>query len=309
MKKIFNKIYHHTVLGKVLIYVYHNIIKRFISDKNYIENRYKKSIGKPLNLKDPKTLNEKINWLKLYQRTPLHTQCADKYAVRAYIKEKIGDSYLIPLHFKTENPKDIVPNNIPETPCIIKTNHDSGGGIFVFYKKSFDYKKAQNELKHRLNKNYYHNSREWQYKNIKPCILIEKLLLDSNGKIPKDYKLHCLNGKVQMIQVDIDRGTENHYRNWYTTKWERENYHWSSDKGNGKFTVPAKFDVEKPSTLNDMISLSQVLSKDFDYVRVDWYDVEGKLYFGELTFHHDSGYSPIIPEKWDLILGERLKLN
>ena len=160
-----------------------------------------------------------------------------------------------------------------------------------------------------MTKNYYTNSREWQYKNIEPRIIVEKLLQDRNGNIPFDYKLHCFNGLVRMIQVDVGRGTEKHFRNWYSPQWEREPFKWTAPIGSGKFTEPSDDEVPKPDTLEEMIRLSNILSKPFDYVRVDWYDVDEKLYFGELTFHHDGGTRPIIPAKWDLNLGEELRIK
>lgn len=266
-------------------------------------------MGKPLNLSKPRTLNEKINWLKLYDRTPLHTQCADKYTVRKYVTDQIGESYLVPLYFYTKNPKEIVPANIKQLPCIIKTNHDSGGGIFVYKIENIDWLVIQEKLTSRLKKNYYTISREWQYKNIEPLIIVEQLLQDQDGNIPDDYKLHCFNGSVRMIQVDMGRGTDDHFRNWYNTQWGREPYKWSSPKGFGKFTDPSNKEIPKPDTLEKMLRLSEILSKPFDYVRVDWYDVNAKLYFGELTFHHDGGTKPILPEKWDFKLGEELRIT
>ncbi|GGD10050.1 glycosyl transferase [Hyunsoonleella pacifica] len=277
-------------------------------EKIYLKRRFKKSFKRELDLDNPKTLNEKIVWLKLFDRTDLHTICADKYAVRSYIKEKVGEEYLVPLFYQTKNVEEIIPENLPSPPFIIKANHDSGGGIFVFDKSKTDWNEAQESLKKRLKKNYYPRSKEWQYKNIEPCIIVEKLLISKNGKIPFDYKVHCFNGKANMIQVDIDRDSDNHHRNWYNTKWEREPYKWSSLKENGKATDPSDEDVEKPKTLDEMLALSEKLSTDFCYVRVDWYDVDGKLYFGELTFHHDGGNRPIIPEKWDRILGDMVPL-
>jgi hypothetical protein len=280
-----------------------------IPEKAYVKYRYKKRFGKFPDLDRPKTLNEKIVWLKLNDRTPLHTQCADKYAVRRLVADKIGEQYLVPLFFQTKDPKEIKPENLPDVPCIIKTNHDSGGVIFVHKKNEVDWKKIQKHLTKKLKQNYYPQSKEWQYKHISPRIIVEKLLQNSEGKIPEDYKLHCFNGKVRMIQVDMGRGTEAHYRNWYNANWDREPYKWSTSKGDGKFTDPSEEDVPKPITLEKMIALSQVLAKPFDYVRVDWYDVEGKLYFGELTFHHDGGYRPILPKEWDLKLGDKLVLT
>jgi hypothetical protein len=239
----------------------------------------------------------------------LHTQCADKYAVREYIKEKVGENYLVPLYYHTLDPKDLVPDNLPDTPCIIKANHDSSGGIFVYDKSKIDWKGVQKGFEKRLKKNYYWRSKEWQYKNIKPRIIVEKLLQDKNGNIPFDYKLHCFNGKVRMVQVDMGRGTDKHYRNWYNTAWVREPYKWSSPKGNGIFTDPSDEDPEEPPTLKEMIRLSQILAEPFCYVRVDWYDVDGNLFFGEMTFHHDGGMQAILPKIWDEKLGSEVKLE
>lgn len=309
MLDFLRKIYYKTQFGKLLMIIYGWINKYLISDKVFIKWRYRLERGKKLNLKDPKTLNEKINWLKLYDRTPLHTQCADKFAVREYVKGKIGEEYLVPLYYHTEDPKNIHEGNVTKVPCIIKANHDSGGGIFITDLQTVDWPLVQKQLKNRLKKNYYLGSREWQYKNIKPRILVEQLLQDSRGNIPLDYKLHCFNTKVHMVQVDIGRGTDKHFRNWYSTSWVREPYAWSSPKGGGKFTDPSDDDVERPATLDKMISLSEILAEPFDYVRVDWYDVDGKLYFGEITFHHDGGMQQIKPEKYDLILGSKVKLS
>lgn len=256
----------------------------------------------PLNLEKPRTLNEKINWLKLNHRTELHTICADKYKVREYVTKKIGSAYLIPLYFQTKNPYELVPENITKFPCIIKTNHDSSGGVFVYDKNQINWKKTRRAFKVRLKRNYFWSSREWQYKHIEPRIIIEKLLQDNNGNIPFDYKLHCFNAKVRMISVDSGRGTDRHHRNWYSREWNREPYKWSSQKGT-KFTDPSEDDIERPGTLEEMIKLSEILAQPFPYVRIDWYDLNSKLYFGEITFHHDGGVLPIIPKIWDTKLG------
>ena len=306
---IFKRIYYKTTFGRWLIYLNYWMNINLLPDKTFIKRKYRKVTGKKLNLKNPKTLNEKICWLKLYDRTPLHTQCADKFAVREFVKANIGEEFLVPLYYHTKNSKAINAQNITEYPCIIKTNHDSSGGIFVHDPTQVNWEEIQLQLEKRLKSNYYPVSKEWQYKNIVPKIIVEKLLQDSKGQIPLDYKLHCFNGKVHMVQVDIGRDTDNHHRNWYSSAWEREPYAWSSPKEGGKYTDPSDEDVEKPKTLKQMIALSEVLSQPFDYVRVDWYDVDGILYFGEVTFHHDGGYQLIRPEKWDLILGEKVVLT
>ncbi len=278
------------------------------SDTKILKERFFRNFNRAINLENPKTLNEKIVWLKLNDRRPLHTQCADKYEVRKYIKEKIGEKYLVPLYFQTYDYRDISSDVLPDEPFIIKTNHDSGGGIFVYDKSTANYHKIRQSLRRRLDVNYYQRTKQWQYKNIKPCVIVEKLLQTKDGKIPSDFKLHCLGGKVRMIQVDIGRGTNSHFRNWYNTNWEREPYKWSSPKGNGKFTDPSNEEVLKPESLNKMIEQSEILSQPFAYVRVDWYDVDGQLFFGEMTFHHDGGNQPILPKEWDVRLGALVNL-
>ncbi len=312
MKRYFKHLYHNTVLGKYIIrralYFFGPFWSNILPDEDSIKRKFKKKMGYEIDLKNPRTLNEKINWLKLNDRTPLHTQCADKYAVRSYIKEKIGEEYLVPLLFTTRNPKDISPDLLPEVPFIIKTNHNSGGSVIVRNKEDINWPELQSKLKRSLGRNYYKTTNQWQYKDIVPCVVVEKLLPGENGNLPFDYKLHCFNGKVNMIQVDVGRNSDNHYRNWYNVNWEREPYRWSAKKGKNKFTDPSVDEVEKPASLNRMIKLSETIAKDFIYVRVDWYDINGALYFGEITFHQDSGYRAILPIEWDRTLGDKLIL-
>lgn len=309
MIELLKRIYRTTPIGKPFIFFYHSIIKPMFSDEYFIRTEYRKKMGETLNLEKPVTLNQKICWLKLNDRTELHTTCADKYAVRNYISKTIGEEYLVPLLYQTENPENIVPENMPTPPYIIKTNHDSGGGVIVKEKSNINWQEVQVKMKKRLAKNYYRQSREWQYKNISPRIIVEKLLVDSNDNLPFDYKVHVFNGKANMIQVDIGRDSDNHFRNWYSLDWKREPYKWSSPKKGNKRTDPSKDDVPKPNNLEQMIKLSEMLAKPFDYVRIDWYDVDGTLYFGEITFHHDGGYQPILPKEWDIALGEKVMLT
>lgn len=314
MKLLFKKYYQNSTLGfyliKPIVEIYHfYLFHKYLSDKDFVKKKFKKEHGVNINLQNPITLNEKISWLKLNHFKLFFNQIADKFAVRDYVKEKIGEDYLVPLLFHTTSPKDIVPNNLPDIPFIIKVNHNSSGGIIIKNRNdNVSWSKVQNTLRWNMSENYYWHGREKQYKNIKPRIIVEKLLIDSNGNIPFDYKVHCFNGKVRMIQVDMGRGTKSHYRNWYSTNWEREPYKWSSLKGEGQFTDPSENDIEKPKSLNEMIRLSEIFAKDFIYVRVDWYDLDGELYFGELTLHHDGGLRPIEPEIWDIKLGKELQL-
>ena len=233
MKNKISQLYHESRIGYFFIrpfYLTYEYLIRLIPDKIFVRLMFRIRMGYHINLKKPITLNEKINWLKLNDRTPLHTICSDKFEVRNYVKEKIGSTYLVPLYFHTFNPKDITSENINRVPCIIKTNHDSGGGSIVRDTISPNWDQMQRNFKRRLRGNHYWTSREWQYKNIKPRIIVEKLLQNSFGEIPFDYKLHCFNGRVKMISVDIGRGTDLHFRNWYSPEWKREPYKWSSPK-------------------------------------------------------------------------------
>lgn len=270
----------------------------FISDEKYIKYKFKKYFGYNLNLTKPKSFNEKLQWLKLYDRTPLHTQCADKYLVRDYVENKIGNEYLIPLIFVTENVKEINEKNLPNFPVVIKPNH-SRGVYFIYDKMNYNFKPLQKKLLSELSSNFYYRTREWQYKNIKPKIIVEKLLLDENGNIPKDYKFLCMNGKVKLIQVDSNRHSS-HQKTLYNVKWEKQMF---------EFNFPIGEDIDKPKNLTKMIEVAETLSKDFMFVRVDLYSINNKIYFGELTFHPAGGFGWFKPKEVDFELGKKLHLK
>ena len=310
MLKLLKYLYHNTIIGKFIISkllnLHHNYRIYCIGEERFIKQNFKKVFGVLPNLENPKTFNEKINWLKLNDRTQLHTICADKYAVRNYVKEKIGEEFLIPLVFQSYNVSDVIPSNFPEYAFIIKTNHDSSGGIIVKDKYTVSWRKINEALKKLLKKNYYYASKEWQYKNIKPCILAEKLLVSSDGDIPFDYKFHCFHGQVEIIQVDIDRYT-NHKRNLYNVTWELLPFTWSMWKNNMPLWTNRK-EIKRPKMLDEMIIVAQRLSTEFKYVRIDLYELNNTIYFGEMTFHHGGGLEIIHPREWDTILGNKLQL-
>ena len=292
------------------VWIYYFFLhEKYLPQEKFVLKRFKRSFGYDLDLESPKTLNEKINWMKLNYENPIGNKLADKYKVREYIKEQIGEQYLIPLVFVTAKPKEVHPKNFPDFPVIIKTNHNSSGGIVIKDKNSItDWPSLQNRLRANLSQNFYWDNREPVYKGIEPRIIVEKLLNDGTGKFPADYKVHCFNGKVQMISVDFGRGSSKHYRNWYSKNWEREPYKWCSVLPDGSLTDPSEEDIPRPDSLDEMIELSETLSKDFKYLRVDWYIINNKLFFGELTLYHNGGMRPVEPEIWDLKLGEKLSL-
>lgn len=269
------------------------------SDKVFLERTFKKRFNKTLEWENPQTFQEKLQWLKLFQRTELRTQCADKIAVKDYVSEKIGEQYLIPQLQILDNAKELNPENLPEIPFIIKCNHNSGGYTIVRDKSNIDWKKERLKFGNLLKQNYYYQSREWQYKNIKPKIIIEQLLFDKNGNIPSDFKIYCFKGEAKFIQVDIDRQT-NHSRNFYDTFWNLLPYELIYPKGNS---------VKKPKKLNLMLKLANKLSESFPFARVDFYSLEKEVFFGEITFQPESGLSAFNEEKYDTELGTYLSLK
>lgn len=302
MRRYIKHLYLDTTIGRLIISPIREVyfyLRRFIPEEIFIRRTFKSRFGYDLNLDNPETLNEKIHWLQKNGRSPLHTLCADKYAVREYVKEKIGEQYLIPLELRTTNPKDLVPENLPEYPLIIKTNHGCGGHVIVRNKYKIKWKSVHRNLTKLLKSNYYYRSKEWQYKDIKPCIVVEKLLLDENSNIPSDYNFHCCNGKVKFIAIAI-HGNIHTKVNYYDPDWYSLMMKWGiSARSN---------DIKKPEKLNKLKSLAESLAKDFSYVRVDLYYCDSKIYFGELTFSPRAGFLPFNPSEWDRIFGDQLKL-
>jgi hypothetical protein len=302
MKQKIRHFYLNTGLGYVVLHPFFVLYEHWlqlIPDKALVKRKFRSCMGRELDLENPRTLNEKINFLKIYERHSLLPIAADKYKVRDYIKETIGEEYLIPLVLHTKNPEEITPENLPDYPVIIKTNHNSSGGIIVKDKSQIDWKSKRKVLAKLLRENHYYSTREWQYKDIEPRIVVEKLLTDSKGNIPDDYKLHCFNGNLVFTQVDLDRHTD-HKRNLYDVEWNRIPCKWIYENGE---------DVPKPSNYTQMKELAEKIAQDFTYVRVDFYSIGASIFFGELTFHSDSGFGRFTPESFDLKLGEMLNIE
>lgn len=302
MRKIISNAYRNSEIGYYIvrpIYIVYEQFLKIIPDEFIIKSNFKKHLGYSPNLENPKTLNEKINWLKLNNRREIHTIASDKFAVREYIKSKIGPDYLIPLLYHTTSPRELKLENLPDTSFIIKANHNSSGGIIVRDKSQLDWKRIQKHFKRLLKENFFYSTREWQYKNIPPCIVVEKLLTNDDDSIPNDYKLHCFNGILGFIQVDLDRHIE-HKRNLYDPNWDFIPCEWKYKNGEN---------VNKPNSFEEMKYLAEIIAKDFIYVRVDFYSINDRVYFGELTFHAESGIGKFFPEEYDLKFGKLLNIN
>lgn len=280
---------------------------KIIPDKAYIKMMYYVKLGKKCNLKNPQTFDEKLNYLKLNDRNPKYSQLADKYLVRDYVAKIIGEDYLIPLLGVWENPNDISFDTLPEQ-FVLKCNHDSASVIICKdksgkYGEPFDCKAAVEKLAASLRINYYYASREWPYKDIKPVVIAEQYMEDESGTELKDYKIYCFNGKPHLIQVDFGRFVH-HERNLYDIEWNYIDKQIEYPKNPGH-------QITKPAGLGKMLELAQKLAEDIGSpsIRIDFYDINGKIYFGEITFYQEGGFAKFEPEEYGLELGKAIALN
>lgn len=271
-----------------------------MSDKEYLKCRYFSELEKELDLTSPLTFNEKLQWLKLYDRNPLYTKLVDKYEVREYIEKKIGKEYLIPLIGLYDAFEDIDFKKLPNQ-FVIKCTHDSGSVVICKNKKEFNLKKAKRKIQKAMRRNYFYLGREWPYKNVKPKIIIEKYMEDKVDKELIDYKVYAFNGKAEYVMACFDRfngGTKFFY---FDKEWNIQ-----KDLSKDGIIYGDKIKLRKPVNLNKMFEFASILSKDIPFVRVDFYEVEGKLYFGELTFFPSSGFDNTREKKTELIFSDRI---
>lgn len=275
-------------------------LSRLIPDRIYLQIVYFKHFRRFINFNNPKTFNEKIQWLKLNYRNEEYTKLVDKYRVKQYITKLIWEEYVIPTLGVWNNVDDIDFKSLPEK-FVLKCNNDSGGIVICKNKKDFDEAKAKSFLKERLKNNGYWYGREWPYKNVKPCIIAEKYMEDSISKDIKDYKFFCFNGSMEFFDIDIDRFIE-HRANYYDRNGNFLPF--------GKTYCPPDYTkkIEMPKNLDKMIELAETISHNTVLSRIDFYEIDGQVYFGEITFYPGSGFSPFTDEKWDYKLGDMIDL-
>ncbi|HHX97694.1 MAG TPA: ATP-grasp fold amidoligase family protein [Kiritimatiellia bacterium] len=275
------------------------------SDRRVIERQFQAAFGRPMDWRDPRTLNEKMNWMKLHFRDPLQRVVADKYAVREHVQAKIGAEYLIPLIRTYERAEDIRLAELPSA-FALKVNHGSGQNWLVQDKAREDEGRIRREFYKWMRISHYAASREWPYRGIRPLIVAEELLLDENHAIPSDIKFHCFHGRAATIQVDLDRAT-NHRRNFYDLDWQLQPFVWTEWEGE-RPAWPNGRPVARPEKLAEMIRVAEVLAADFPYARIDLFECRGKVYFGEITFYHGGGFERFDPPEWDRHFGDLLRL-
>ena len=275
------------------------------SDRSVIERQFRRAFGYDLDWANPRTLNEKLNWMKLHVRDPLQKIAADKFAVRAHVAAKVGEQYLIPLIRKCDRAEEIRFAELPAA-FVLKTNHGSGQNWIVRDKAREDERAVIRQFREWLATSHYAASREWPYKDMQPAVVIEELLLDEDGQIPSDFKLHCFGGKVAAIQVDLDRETA-HRRNFYDLDWNLQPFIWTEWE-RGKPAWPNGRAVARPAALAEMVRVAETLAADFPYARIDLFDCRGKVYFGEITFYHGGAFEPFDPPEFDRFFGDKLAL-
>ena len=268
-----------------------------MDDKEYLKLMYRTMMHKELNIENPQTFTEKLQWLKLYNHKPVHTIMADKFHMRDFVKEKIGEGHTVPLLGIYDKWKTIDFTKLPNS-FVIKTTHDSGSYVICKDKNKLDKASAKKKINASLRHNYYNYYREWQYKNVKPQIIIEEFLDDGQSNLT-DYKFFCFNGKCVYLYIQQE-----------TAKIAQQVI-LDPDFHRMPFTMedpPTKEIPSRPKNFEQMLEYAEKISKEEPFLRVDMYLVNSKIYVGELTFYHLSGYIPIDPPEWDFKLGQILTL-
>ena len=269
-----------------------------MTDEEYLKKCFKACMGEDLHFDNPQTFNEKLQWLKLYDRKPEYTMMVDKYKVREYIKEQLGEEYLIPLLGVWDKAEDIDFDKLPNQ-FVLKCNHNYGLGMYICKDKS---KLTQKEIKvirknltKGLQQDYYLTGREWPYKDVPRKIIAEKYMEDETGQL-RDYKFYCFNGEPKIIMINSDREIGKTKADYFDMDFNWLDFKWGYDHAPVKPLKPKKFEKMK--------EIAAVLSKDIPELRVDFYEVDNKIYFGELTFFDGSGFDKIEPKEWDKKIGD-----
>lgn len=285
---------------KVIPYLASKGLLNKLSDKFYLKLMFRARIGKKLNIKNPETFNEKIQWLKLHDRKEYYSDIVDKLKVRDYISETIGESYLTPLINVYDDVEQIDFDSLPNK-FVLKCTHDSGGVVVCDDKRSLNVNKAKRKLKRHLKSKYFYHGREWPYKNVVPKVICEEYIEHDVSEGLIDYKLMCFNGKVKCSFVCLERNSSDGLKvDFYNLDWNLMPFERQYKNSGSKITKPLNYEL--------MINLAERLAKEFSFMRVDFYEVKGKLYFGEMTFHPGSGFEKFKPYEYDVKLGNWITL-
>lgn len=273
---------------------------QYYSDRKFLEKLFPLRVGYKLNLDNPQTYNEKLQWLKLYDRRPEYSRMVDKVEAKKYVADIIGDEYIIPTLAVYNNAEDIDFDALPNQ-FVLKCTHDSGSIVICKDKTKLNRKASIQKLSNGLKVNYFYQNREWPYKNVKPRIIAEQYKENKNGEL-NDYKWFCFNGKVKYMFIATDR-----FNKQEETKFD----FYDMDFRHLPFTnghPNAKHKIDKPQGFETMKTLAAKLSVGLPQVRIDFYDVNGHIFFSEMTFFHWSGMKPFVPVEWDYTFGSWITL-
>lgn len=271
-----------------------------LPDKFYISLKYFYRFHKFPDLRNPETYNEKLQWLKLHDHNELYHTLADKYEVKKYVENLIGSEYVIRTLGIYDSFDEIDFDRLPDR-FVLKCTHDSGGLVICKDKNRLDKENARKVIESSLKTNYFYHSREWAYKDLKPRIIAEEYIETENGDLP-DYKFFCFDGKVRALYVATGRHTESGVCfDFFDENFNHLPFYNSHPN--------SKHEIKRPVGFEKMKELTEVLSAGMPHVRVDLYDIDGKIYFGEYTFYHMSGFQPFKPEEWDYTFGSWIDLN
>lgn len=276
------------------------ILQRVLPAKCYISLRYKVVFNRWINWNNPRTFTEKLQWLKIYYYGENETSLVDKITAKKYVSTIIGEEYVIPIIGEWESANDIDFDLLPEE-YVLKCNHDSGRVLFCTRNKPLDILKARRNIAKALKMNYYWVGRETPYRYIRAKVFAEPYIISSTDGELRDYKFHCFNGEPKVFKVDWGRFCE-HHSNYYNVKGELIMM--------GEMDSPPQYDkiISLPNNLDEMVDIARKLSAGFPYVRIDLYNVDGKILFSEITFFQASGFRPFVDERWDELLGDWLVL-
>ena len=272
-----------------------------IPDEKYLKIKFWASTGKKLNLNNPTTYNEKLQWLKLHDKRPEYTMMVDKYEVKEYVASIIGKEFVIPTLGIWERFDDIPFDDLPNQ-FVLKCTHDSGGVVICKDKLNFDMNRARKIIQNSMKRNYFLTGREWPYKNVQPRIIAEEYMQDDLTSELRDYKFFTFNGIPRALFIATDRQKVNEDTKFDFFDMEFQHLPFTNGHPNASI-LP-----QKPITFDKMKYLAEKLAKGIPHLRVDFYEVNGKVYFGELTFSHWSGFMPFEPESWDYTFGSWLNI-
>lgn len=273
---------------------------RILPDSTYLKIQYRYITHRKLNLKNPTRYNEKLQWLKIHDRKQEYTTYVDKCLVKDFVASKIGDKYIIPTLSIWSNANQINFDKLPNQ-FVLKCNHDSKSVYICKNKREFDIKGTIFKLNKAIKRNHFSYGREWPYKNVKPVIFAEQYMEDESGGL-QDYKVLCFNGVAKLVQLHRGRFTQMYTHEIYDRNWILQSY-------NQKGLKISEHPLDRPVFLQEMLELSEILSKGIPHIRVDWYYVNGQLYFGELTFFDAAGYDEFEPDIYNEIIGDWISLK